>query len=206
MKYYKWLVAIIAIIVSCSTPVYAAGSKLSSDTASNETNHPHFAGQTFAGQTFAGQIAVVDIQAVLESSIAIQTIRKSIDDISKTIHQDILKQADEFKEAESKILAKRHLINDTDFNKEVWEFNRQVNNIQKQMRERKLRLAHSHSEAVGKVQQVILDIINQLAEKYNLDIVISSTQVLFVKNSFNITFEVAEQLNNNLKHVKIIYE
>ncbi len=186
-----YLRILILVIVNCYTPAYAF------NLPSNEVR---------TNANFIGQIAVVDIPAVLESSIAIQTIRKSIDDISKKIHQDILKQADEFKETESKILEKRYSISETDFNKEVQEFNKHLNIVQKQMRERKLRLAHSHSEAVGKVQQAVLDIINQLAEKYNLDIVISSTQVLFVKHAFNITLEVAEELNKNLKHVEIIYE
>lgn len=186
MTHYRWLITIIYIILSYYTPVYAVNSN-------NETK-------------FLGQIAIVDIPAVLESSVAIHSIRKSVEKISKKIQQTLLEKDAEFKELESKLLAKRNNISEAAFNEEVHHFNQNVNVARKNLQEKKIMLTHSHSEAVGKVQQAILNIISTLAEKYNIDIVISNTQILFAKNTLNITAEVIEELNNSLKQVEITYE
>ncbi|WP_375326719.1 OmpH family outer membrane protein [Candidatus Tisiphia endosymbiont of Nemotelus uliginosus] len=186
MTHYRWLITIIYIILSYYTPVYAAHSN-------NETK-------------FLGQIAIVDIPAVLESSVAIHSIRKSVENISKKIQQTLLEKDAEFKALESKLLAKRNNISEAAFNEEVHHFNQNVNVARKHLQEKKIMLTHSHSEAVGKVQQAILNIISTLAEKYNIDIVISNTQILFAKNTLNITSEVIEELNNSLKQVEITYE
>ncbi|WP_341764509.1 OmpH family outer membrane protein [Candidatus Tisiphia endosymbiont of Beris chalybata] len=186
LEEYRWLITIICVILLYNTTIYALNP-------TNETK-------------FLGQIAIVDIPAVLESSIAIHSIRKSVENISKKMHQTLLQKDLEFKEIESQLLAKRSTLSEAAFNEEVDNFNQKVNAARKQLQERKLVLAHSHSEAVGKVQQAILNIISTLAEKHNIDIVISNTQILFAKNTLNITLEVVAELNNSLKQVPITYE
>ncbi|MCC8417344.1 MAG: OmpH family outer membrane protein [Rickettsia endosymbiont of Bryobia graminum] len=155
---------------------------------------------------FLARIAIVDIQSVLEASIAIQSVRKSVDNISKKIQQDMLKKETELKEIETKLVAKRKSLSEDDFNNELHKFSKQVNLVRKKIQERKTRLDQSHSEAMGKVQDVIMDIITNSAKKYDIDVVMSSTTILFSRNTLNITNEIIETLNNKLKNIEVAYD
>lgn len=185
-KYYNWLIAAICVILSFSVTTYAS--------IPNNKNK------------YLARIAIVDIQSVLEASIAIQSVRKSVDSISKKIQQDMLKKEMELKEIEGKLLEKRPTLSEDDFNKEVLNFNKKVNSVKKEIQERKIRLEQSHSEAIGKVQDVIIDIIGSSAKKHDIDVVMPNTQILFSRNTLNITNEIIQTLNNNLKHIEVAYE
>ncbi|XVN43438.1 MAG: OmpH family outer membrane protein [Candidatus Rickettsia vulgarisii] len=155
---------------------------------------------------FIARIAIVDTQSVLEASVAIQSIRKSIDSISKKIQQDFLKKEAELKEMERKLHEKQASLSQDDFNNELQSFHKKVNLLQKEIQDRKTRLDQSHSKAVGKVQDVIMDIISNLAKKHDVDVVMPNTQILFSRNTLNITDELIKTLNNNLKRIEVAYE
>ncbi|WP_425363823.1 OmpH family outer membrane protein [Candidatus Tisiphia endosymbiont of Hybos culiciformis] len=155
---------------------------------------------------FVARIAIVDVQSILEHSAAIQSIRKYVDQISKKIRQDLSRKDMELKEIDNLLMGKRNSVSEVAFEQEVNDFHKKVNIAQKEIQDRKVHLEQAHAEGIGKVQETIIKIINDLAEKHNLDLVIPSTQVLFAKNTLNITQEVIVELNNKLKHVTIKYE
>ncbi|NDA90581.1 MAG: OmpH family outer membrane protein, partial [Alphaproteobacteria bacterium] len=64
----------------------------------------------------------------------------------------------------------------------------------------------AHSQAIEVVHQKTISIIGDLAKKYSLDIVLPTSQVLYVKSELNITPEVISKLNNDLKEVPINYQ
>ncbi|WP_250310722.1 OmpH/Skp family outer membrane protein [Rickettsia endosymbiont of Oedothorax gibbosus] len=186
MKHYIWLTIISCLVINYGSTIYAS-----------DTN---------VGNRFDAKIAIVDVQSVLEHSAAIQSIRKAVEQIGKQIRQDLSKKDIELKKIDNLLMEKRNSVSESAFEQEVNAFNKKVNIAQKEIQDRKARLEQSHAEGIGKVQETIIKIINDLAEKHNLDLVIPNTQILFAKNTLNITQEVIAELNNQLKHVIIKYE
>lgn len=185
MKHYR-LIILICLVINCYKTVYAANTDI-------KTN-------------FIAKIAVVDIQAILENSLAVQSIRKSVDILNKKIQQDVSQKEIEFKEEEALLMAQRNSLGELEFERRVNDFNQKVNSLQKDMHDKKRHLEHAHAEAIGKVQEVTNKIINDLATKDNIDLVIPTTHVLFAKNTLNITLTIITKLNNKLKYVKIDYQ
>lgn len=184
MKYYKWLIILFYITVNASTQ--AATQRIKKD--------------------YVVRVAIVDIQATLESSLAIQTIRKTIDQINQEIHQSMTEKESEFKQKEEELLKKRSTMTEEKFEQEVSMFNKKVNGTLEDMKKKKARLERAHAEAAGKVHTTTINIINDLAKKNNINLVIPRTQVLFAKNNLLMTDEVILLLNNKLKYVKINYD
>lgn len=150
--------------------------------------------------------AVVDVQAILESSIAVQTIRTSINNISQKIQDDIEKKEAELRKVEEQLLKKRKTLSEEVFEKEVSEFNKKVGEAQKEVQKKKAALEQAHAEAISKVHEATIEIIKNLAKKYNLKLVLPSSQILFAITEINITGEVIKQLNEKLKIVKVNYK
>jgi len=187
MKYYKWL-----IILFCITGHFF------SEAADSATQH--------IKKDYKVRVAIVDIQFILENSIALQEVRKTVDQISQEIHQQMTKKESELKQKEEALLTKRSTMIEEKFEQEVNLFNKKVSEAQQDMQKRKTRLERAHAEAVGKIHQTTINIISDLAKKNNLNLVIPSTQVLFAKNNLLMTDEVILLLNSKLKYVKINYE
>ncbi|WP_375359818.1 OmpH family outer membrane protein [Candidatus Tisiphia endosymbiont of Nemotelus uliginosus] len=197
MNYYSWLTIISCLVINCCSTIHASNTNAE---ISSHISNSHI------DNRFAARIAIVDVQSILEHSAAIQSIRKYVDQISKKIRQDLSKKDMELKEIDNLLMGKRNSVSESAFEQEVNDFHKKVNIAQKEIQDRKIRLEQAHAEGIGKVQETIIKIINDLAEKHNLDLVIPSTQVLFAKNTLNITQEVIVELNNKLKHITINYE
>ena len=73
------------------------------------------------------------------------------------------------------------------------------------MQIKKTSLEQAHGEAMGMVHQTIVEIIGDLAKKHGFNLVLPSSQVLFVDNELNLTLEVITNLNNRLKTVEVNY-
>jgi Skp family chaperone for outer membrane proteins len=155
---------------------------------------------------FDAKIAIVDVQLILEHSDAVQNIRKSIDLINDNLQQDITIREKELKKYEDELLQKRDHISTDAFDKEVQEFDKKVGEAQKDMKKKKTHLEQVHSEAIGRVHKVTMEIISDLAKKYHFHLVLPSSQVLFANDDLNITQEVIILLNKKLKTVDVNYK
>jgi len=154
---------------------------------------------------FEVRIAVVDVQSILENSIAITGVRKAIDVISQDIQKYLSIKELEFKTIEEELVKKRGILSEESFEREFNSFNKKVSDAQKEMQTRKAKLEQAHAGAISKVHEVTMEIINELARKYNFNIALPSSQVLFATSDLNITSEVISLLNNRLKNVKVNY-
>lgn len=186
MKYYKRLLFIYLLIISL--PIFGQQENIQN----KEDN-------------FKVRVAVVDIQSILEGSIAIQNLRKIVEQFNQKIQQDIATKEAEFKPLEEKLIKERQLLSEDDFEKRVNEFNAKVSEAKKEIQVRKTRLEQAHAEAMGMIHEMTITIISELAEKHNLNLVIPSTQILYAKNNLNITAEVTFILNERLKDVTVNY-
>lgn len=151
------------------------------------------------------RVAVVDVESILEHSIAVNSIRKSINEISSQIQKELSAKELELKNIEGELIKKRGILSESEFDSKVTEFNKRVNETQKEMQIKKNALEQAHSEAVQQVHHTTISIISDLAKKYDLNMVLPSSQVLFVDNKLNITLEVITSLNERLKSVEVKY-
>lgn len=157
-------------------------------------------------EKFRARVAVVDIQSVFEHSIAAQGIRESINDISKKIDIEVSAKQRELKEIEAGLIKKRGTIDEEEFQAKVNEFSKTVSEAQQMVQAKKTALEQAHARAIIKVQEQITVVIEELAEKYDLNLVLPSVQVLYINSDLNITLEVISNLNKKLKSVDVKYD
>lgn len=155
---------------------------------------------------FDARVAIVDVEAIFEHSIAIKDIRHKINKISNKIQKEMSQREIELKKLESELIKQRGVIPESEFNEKLTEFNRRVSSTQQLLQQRKIALDRAHSEAISAVHKNSVDIIAGLAKKYGFNLVIPATQVVYVENDLNITMEVISSLNKKLTHIDVNYD
>lgn len=155
---------------------------------------------------YQSRIAVVDVHAILEKSVAVQDIKKSIDKISEGLQKEMSAKEIELKKSEEEIIKKRSTLTEEAFEKEVVAFNKKATDAQHSMQKKKAKLDQAHAEAIAKVHDTTIEIIHNLSKEYDFNIAIPSSQVLYVKEDLNITEEVITKLNEKLKTVPVNYK
>jgi outer membrane protein len=154
---------------------------------------------------FDAKIAVVDVESIFEHSKAIIYIKDSINSISAQIESEFSLKEAYLKKQEKELVEKRGVLSKDEFEKLLTKFNKNVSIVQKERQNKKLALERAHSNALSTVHKTTVNIIKTLSEKYGFNVVIPSSQVLFVDNSLNITHEVITNLNESLSQVKVEY-
>lgn len=152
------------------------------------------------------KLAVVDVESILENSLAIANIKNSINALGELIQEELTEKEKEFKKREQELIELQKTLPKEKFDFLVNSFNQNINQAQKNFKVKKLALEQSHSRAIEKVQKTIIAIIGELAKKYDFNTVLPSTHVLFIKDELNITSEVLSTLNARLVEVPIEYE
>lgn len=156
-------------------------------------------------EIFISRIAVVDISAILENSIAVKSIKESVTTISKQIQEELSEKELLLKKEEEELTKIKGKISENEYNERLFNFNQKVSKAQYEQQKKKLSLEQSRAAAIAEVHNNTIEVINQLSNKYKFNVVLPSTQVLFVNKDLNITLEVITLLNQKLKKVDVNY-
>lgn len=167
-------------------------------TSSNDTTDPP--------RDFQATTAIIDVEYILEKSTVMQSIRMQINDISNHIQEEMSLKERELKNIESQLVEERGIISESEFDKKILNFNTKVSEAQKLTQQKKSSLERAHSEAVAIVNKHIIKIIDTIAKKYHINLVLPTNAVIYADNKLNITLEVLTELNNTLKHIEVSYK
>ncbi len=152
------------------------------------------------------KIAVVDIQYVLDHSIAVTNLRESIDKLSEKLHKEMSTKEAELKNTEAELTKKRGVLSQEQFDTEVNNFYKKVSEAQHDMQQKKAKLEQAHADAIGIVHDSTLKIIADLAKEKKFNIALPISQILYTDDNISITGEVVARLNNSIKSIPLNYK
>ncbi len=148
-------------------------------------------------------IAVVDIQALLKSSKAAQSIETQLATIRKNFQAEVDKEEKTLKDSEKSILEQKGKLSEADFKTKVTDFQKQVAAGQKKVQDRKATLDKAVAAAIGQLRNEILKVVAEIGEKKNLDMVLARTDVVIVSKTLDITQDVLTRIDTELPSVKV---
>ena len=150
-----------------------------------------------------GNFAVVDIQMIMRSSLAAKSIRTQIDSMRESFQAKISKEEEELRKMDKDLATQRSLISPEAFEKRRKEFKNKVTDIQKKVQERKIKLDRAFAASINTLQEAVNGIIEKIADKKELALVIPTSQILYADKSMDITKEVMKKLDKKLPKVKV---
>jgi Skp family chaperone for outer membrane proteins len=148
-------------------------------------------------------IAIVDLQYILENSLAIKDLRAQIETITKDLHDKMTQKELDLKKDEENLIRLKGKILPNESEKEASNFNKKVTEAQKYAQQQKLKLEKAHSEGILQVHSGTIKVIKEICEAKGFVLVLPSSQILYANDSLNITQEVLDTLNKQIKTIKV---
>lgn len=143
----------------------------------------------------SSKIAIINIEKIINNLDSFNIFRDRLQKISKDIQQDMIMLEKNLKQEEAELIKQRGKIDEIEFTNQVKKFNQKVNDTQKNIQQKKLKIEKIYNKALVFINKKIIEIIENLASSDKYDIILESGYLLYYKSSFDITDHVIFELN-----------
>ena len=157
-------------------------------------------------QTKPLNIAVVQIDIILEKSTASNHLRKNVEKISATLERELTNMRSDLERRQFEIANQKNHISIYEYNTQVTNFTKETSQAYRYAQNRKSKIEQAYAKAMEKIESTIKKIITEFAIEKGFDIAISQSQVLYFKESIDISHDVVQRLNAKLPIVNFSIE
>ncbi len=151
----------------------------------------------------AAVIGVMGVPEVMRGSSAAQQIEKAIGERREKLNEDAKKEQSAWREMQQALVNDRAKLTQDQGRARERELQERITNSQRQFRERGRIIQEAAQFALAQIERTLVAVIRQVAESRGMNLVLHRQQVALNVNEFDITDQVAEQLNKVLSVVVI---
>jgi Skp family chaperone for outer membrane proteins len=158
----------------------------------------------FTNQAFSEQkIAFIDMDKVISTSKSGSSILKQLTDLNNKNSKFLKDQKKKFQEKETKLIAQKNILSETDFKNKLNEFKSEIKNYNQNRNKmltdfNKLKIDNTNN---------FLNLINPILVKFSNDkeiaIILKKKDLVVAKIQLDITDEVIKIVNSEVKEFKI---
>jgi len=148
-------------------------------------------------------IGVMGVPEVMRASIAAQQVEKVIGERRTKLNDDAQKEQAVWREMQQSLANDRAKLSAEQIRTRERELQERITNAQRQFRDRNRIIQEAAQYALAQIERTLIAVIRQVAEARGMNLVLHRAQVALNVNQFDITDEVAEQLNKILPTVVI---
>jgi Skp family chaperone for outer membrane proteins len=156
-----------------------------------------------AQQLPTAMVAVVDVQLIMQESVAAKSIHKQLDAQRQTYQKEIAKQEDKLRGAEQELGRQRADLPPDAFEQKRREFEQQVAEVQRSVQTRKRVLDQAFNESMKKLHDGMLQVVAEVAGEQKASLVLAKQQVVLAEKSLDLTNPVLERLNKKMPTVAV---
>ena len=147
------------------------------------------------------KIAFIDLNFIMNNSVAGNSIKTFINDLSKEKNNDLKIIENEIKEDENELISKKNIIEESIYNKKVNEIRIRINeyklerqNFNKNLNEKKIKLNNLLLEKLN-------PIISEYVEKNSITMVLPKKMIIIGKKDLDITKQILEALDKSVQKI-----
>jgi Skp family chaperone for outer membrane proteins len=148
-------------------------------------------------------IGVMGVPEVMHASAAAQQVEKTIGERRSKLNDDAQKEQAVWREMQQALANDRAKLSADQIRTRERELQERITNAQRQFRERNRIIQEAAQYALAQIERTLIAVIRQVAEARGMNLVLHRAQVALNVNQFDITDQVAEQLNKILPSVLI---
>ena len=146
---------------------------------------------------------VIGVPDVMRISIAAQAVDRTLGERREKLNDDAQKEQDTWRAMQQALANDRAKLTPEQVRAREKELNDRISNAQRQFRDRNRILQEQTQFALNAIQASLIAVIRQVAESRGMNMVLHRAQVALNVNEFDITDQVAEQLNKVLPIVLV---
>ena len=151
------------------------------------------------------KIAVIDINGVLEQSMAIKKIRAIIDEENQKFLASTDEQQQALRSEEQELEAQRQILDETEFNRRLKQFQDKVASLQQKLQRQRREFDLSLQQANDQLRQLLYQIITDISKENGYTLVIQKQNVVLYDLSIDISDMALLRLNERTKDMTVTF-
>ncbi|HJU20169.1 MAG TPA: OmpH family outer membrane protein [Stellaceae bacterium] len=156
-----------------------------------------------AGQNLV--VMVVDIQRLLQDSKAAKMVRSQIEQKRLQYTREISRQEQALRAERDALQREQSTLSAQALNQKGRAFQEKVNALDRNVASKRQALEKSNSDALGKIQQTVLQIIADIAKERKANLVLPRSDLILFDKKFEVTDAVLQQLDQKLPTLTVSF-
>jgi Skp family chaperone for outer membrane proteins len=148
-------------------------------------------------------IGVLSVPEVMQKSTAAQGVQQVIQERRQKLAAEAQKDQAGWQAEQAQIVSQRAKLSDADLEAKEKALQGEIAAAQTSFRARDQAIQNSAQTALGQIESTLIAVIRQVSEAHGMNLVLHREQVALNVNAFDITDEVAAQLNKQVTKVTV---
>ncbi len=151
------------------------------------------------------RVMVVDVQRLLQDSKAAKMVRSQIEQKRLQYTREISRQEQALRAERDALQREQTTLSPQVLNQRGRAFQGKVNALDRNVESKRQALEKSNGEALAKIQQVILQIIADIAKERKANLVLPRSNLILFDKKFEVTDEVLQKLDQKLPALTVSF-
>lgn len=148
-------------------------------------------------------IGIVDVQEVQRLSSALTQIREEMERRRARLNEDVQREQGRWREEQQRLATDRATLTADQIRQRERDLQDRITNAQSSFRDRQRNNDQIGQQALGEIEQALVVVIRQVATSRNVNLVLQRPIVILSEPPFDLTEEVAAQLNRAITRVTL---
>jgi len=150
------------------------------------------------------KVAYIDMDLILSQSNASISLFSQLKKIETTQLESIKKKEKILKDNENKILSSKNILSNEEYVKKVNIFKKDLTNYQSKKKEIIRNFNIKQNNEIMRFIKLISPLINEYMDKNSISILMEKKNIFIAKSNYDITQNILEIINNEVKEFKIL--
>jgi outer membrane protein len=153
-----------------------------------------------------GGIGVLDLQKIMQNSLASKSIREQVEKKREQFQQEISKDEDRLRKKDKDLAEQRKTMTPEKFEQERNNFKTEVENVQREVQKKRIQLDRAYSTALAEVPEALNGVVKEIASEQKLSLAVPAGQTLYYDTKLDITENALGRLDKKISKVTIKIE
>lgn len=149
------------------------------------------------------KIGVVDIQKIMRESLAAKDLQEQLEKRKNEFQSEVTKQEQQLQKEDKSLAEERGVLSADAFEKKRNAFKTKVDDTQRKINSRKVKLETGYANAINQIQNKVLGIVESIAKEKSLNLVMPFSETLYADSAMNISEEVLKKLDKELPKISL---
>jgi len=148
-------------------------------------------------------IAIVDVQRILQESLAAKSVQKQLEAQRSKFQNEIEEEENGLRSAEQDLAKQRDKLPAATYADKEQQLRQRFSTVETHVQARRKTLDQAFTDSMNTVRSGLLDVVDKVAHEHGANIVIVKQQALWTDQPLDITDEVLRRLDQKLPKIDV---
>ena len=149
-------------------------------------------------------IAIVDVQRILQESLAAKSVQKQLEAQRSKFQNEIEGEENGLRDAEQELTKERDRLPAPAYADREQQLHQRFSTVEEHVQERHKVLDQAFTDSMNAVRNALLDVVQKAAHEHGANMVVVKQQALWADQPLDITDEVLKKLDQKLPKVDVV--